>query len=107
MFGDLGKMMKMVGQMKTRLPEVQQQLEDGEYAGQSACGSVRATVNGKFKLRDLEIDPQAMAAGDAEGLEELILEAVAAAQEKAAAAAAKMMQELTGGMTIPGLEGLM
>ena len=108
MFGDLGKIMKIAGQMKTKMPEVQATLEASEYTAE-AGGVVKATVSGKLAVTDVKIDPEAIGdlAGDVEMLEDLIKAAIAAAQRKAADAAAEAMKELTGGMDIPGLGGMM
>jgi len=107
MFGDLGKIMKIAGQMKMKMPEVQARLEASEYTAE-AGGVVRATVNGKLAVTDIKIDPKAAGelSDDVEMLEDLIKAAVAAAQRKAAEAAAEAMKELTGGMDIPGLDGI-
>jgi len=108
MFGDLGKIMKIAGQMKTKMPEVQARLEATEYSA-DAGGIVQATVNGKLVVTAIKIDPEAAAkvAEDTEMLEDCIKAAVAAAQSKAAEAAAEAMKELTGGMDIPGLGTIM
>jgi DNA-binding YbaB/EbfC family protein len=104
MFGDLGKIMKMAGQMKSKMPEIQQKLADAQFTAQSG-GAVTATVNGKMELVDVKIDRDAIGdlAGDLEMLEDLIRTAVSAAQAKAAHAATEAMKELTGGIDIPGL----
>ncbi len=108
MFGDIGKMMKAAAQMKKRMPEMQAKLEASEFTAEAGGGVVRATVNGKFKLLDLHLDPAVLADAqtDAALLEDLIKAAVSAAQQQAAEAAAAMMQELTGGMELPGMEGM-
>ena len=107
MFGDLAKIMKLMGEMKIRLPELQAKLEAGEFSAEAGSGAVRATVNGKLSLLDVKIDPQALAGLDAPLLEDLVKAAVSAAQQKAAQAAKDAMKELTGGVQLPGLEGLM
>ena len=47
------------------------------------------------------------ASGDPAGLAELVKAAVAEAQATATAAAAEKMTELTGGLDIPGLDGML
>jgi DNA-binding YbaB/EbfC family protein len=106
MFGDIGKMLKLVGEIKTKLPEMRQKLAESEFSAQAGGGAVRATVNGQLALVDVQIDKELLADGDAEMLEDSIKAAVSAAQAQAAKAAAEAMKELTGGMDIPGLEGL-
>lgn len=110
MFGDLGKMMKAAANVKKRLPEVQAKLAASEFTGRAGDGAVSATVNGKLKLLDVTIGPEALSAAalaeDASALAEMIKAAVTDAQRQAAEAAVKAMQELTGGMSLPGLDGM-
>jgi len=109
MFGDIGKIMKIAGRMKAKMPEMQRELESGEHTADAGGGAVTATVNGRMALIDLKIDPCVLDDGamDAEMLANLVKAAVAAAQQKAAQAVAEAMKELTGGMDIPGLSGMM
>ena len=109
MFGNLGRMMKVAADMKRRMPEVQARLESSEFSAQAGGGAVRATVNGKGRLRDVEIDPKLLADDepDVDRLEDLLIAAVRAAQEQAARAAVEAMRELTGGMDVPGMEEMM
>lgn len=109
MFGDLGKMMKMVGQLKTRLPEMQKKLESSRYKGEAGDWAVIATVNGKLSLIDIKINGD-VSAGDLEVelLEDLVKAAVSAAQAKAVKGAKKALSDLTGGGELPpGLSGLL
>lgn len=107
MFGDFGKIMKMASEMKTKMPEMQEKLANSRFTAE-AGGVVTATVNGKFQLMDIRIAPSLLAdeALDAEMLEDLVKAAVSAAQDKAGEAAAEAMKQLTGGMQLPGLEGM-
>ena len=109
MFGNIGKMMKLVGELKTRLPEMKQKLNDSRYEAQAGGGVVAAAVNGRMAVVDLRIDPSLLADKEmtAEMLADLIKAAVAAAQEQASSAAEAAMKELTGGVEIPGLGDLM
>ena len=109
MFGDLSKIMKIAGQMKTKMPEMQARLAASEYTAEVGGGAVKATVNGKMVLTDLKIDREVLAdeQTDTEMLEDLVKAAVSSAQQQAADAAAEAMKELTGGMDIPGLSGMM
>ncbi|MBL7133767.1 MAG: YbaB/EbfC family nucleoid-associated protein [Phycisphaerae bacterium] len=109
MFGELGKMMKMLGQLKTRLPEMQAKLESSRYTAEAGGGAVSATVNGKLGLIDIKISPEVPAERlEAEMLEDLVKAAVSAAQAKAAKAAKKGLSELTGGMELPpGLDQML
>ena len=109
MFGNLGKMMKVAAEIKTRLPQLKQRLEACEYSAVGGAGSAVATVNGRMQLVDLKIDQAVLAeaAEDTEMLADLIKAAVSAAQTQAAAAAEEAMKELTGGMDLEGLGDLL
>ena len=106
MFGDIGKVLKLAGELKTKLPEMKAKLAAAEFSADAGGGVVRATVSGQLALLDVKIDTELLGDGDAEMLEDLIKAAVSAAQTKATQAAAEAMRELTGGMDIPGLDGL-
>jgi hypothetical protein len=107
MFGNLGKMMKIAGQMKEKMPEMQEKLANSTYTADAGGGAVSATVSGKMQLVDLTIQPAVLADADAAMVEDLVKAAVSAAQNQAATAAQEAMDELTGGMDIPGLGGML
>lgn len=109
MFGDLGKIMKIAGKMKEEMPALKEKLANTDYTAEAGGGAVSATVNGKLALVELKISEQVRndPGVDFDMLEDLIKAAVAAAQTQAAQAAAEAMRELTGGMDLPGMEGLM
>jgi len=106
MFGDLGKIMKMARDMKQKAPAMREELANRQFTASAGGGAVSATVNGSMGLTDLTIDPEALADADAEMLADLVKAAVAAAQQQAKQAAVEMMQELTGGMDLPGMDGM-
>ncbi len=107
MFGNLGKMMKMAQEMKSKLPEVQAQIEASQHTA-SAGDAVSATVNGRGALLDIKIDPKAVAEGDAALLEDLVKAAVSAAQDKAVIHAAEIMKKLAADMGLPpGMENML
>lgn len=107
MFGNIGKMMHLVGELKTRLPEMQKKLNEGRFIASVGGGVVKATVSGKMRIVGVELDRELLADVGPEVLEDLIKAAVHEAQEQAAAAAKAAMKELTGGAEIPGLGGLL
>lgn len=103
--GDLAGMMKQAKEMQSRMKEMQDQLAGARFEADSGAGAVRATVTGKLELVAIKVDPAAT--GDVEMLEDLILAAVGAAQTKAAEGVKAEMQKLTGGLNLPGLDGLL
>ncbi|MBL7219676.1 MAG: YbaB/EbfC family nucleoid-associated protein [Phycisphaerae bacterium] len=106
MLGNIGKMMKVFGELKTRLPEMQKKLDDGRFTASAGGGVVEATVTGKMRIVGIKLDKDLLTDVGAEVLEDLIKAAVAGAQEEAADAAKEAMKELTGGVEIPGVSGM-
>lgn len=107
MFGDLGKLIKLAGEMKQKMPEMQAKLVASTYTATAGGGAITASVNGKLQLVDLKIDPQMACAGDRELLEDMVKAAVSAAQAQAARAAEAAMKEMTGGMNLPGMDSFL
>jgi len=113
MFGELGKMMKVARDVKQRMPAMQAELAARQFTAAAGDGAVSVTVTGKGVLADVRIDPAIMSDGDgdpaagAARLGDWITAAVSDAQNQATRAAAEMMNELTGGMNLPGLDQLL
>ena len=107
MFGDLGKMFAIAQRLKAELPAMKEKLAATEFSADAGDGAVTAVVNGKLQIVEVKIAPEALADGDAEALAGALKAAIAAAQAQAAEAAERALKELTGGMELPGMEGLM
>lgn len=100
-------MMKMMGKMKevqTRLKEAQDNLVKLRAQGESGAGMVKATVNGKKQLVQLEIDPSLLKSDDQAILQDLIVAAVNKAQEEVDSLAKEEMRKSTEGL-IPNIPG--
>ncbi len=100
-------MMKMMGKMKevqTRLKEAQDNLIKLRAHGESGAGMVKATVNGKKQLVQIEVDPSLLKADDQVILQDLIVAAVNKAQEEADQLAKEEMRKSTEGL-IPNIPG--
>ncbi len=106
MFGNIGKIMKLMGELKTKLPEMKQKLADSRFTAQAGGGAVKATVTGKLTVVGIEFDKSLLSDPNLtpEMLGDLATAAISAAQELAIAAATEAMKELTGGVEIPGMD---
>ena len=110
MFGQLGNiagLMKQAKEMQSRMKEMQEAMANTRFEADSGAGAVTATVTGKMELVGLKIDPQIVKPDDIEMLEDLVKSAVAAAQRKASDGMKEQMQKMTGGLNLPGLDGLL
>jgi DNA-binding YbaB/EbfC family protein len=101
-------MMKMMGKMKevqARMKEAQDNLVNVKAYGESGGGMVKATVNGKRQLINLDIDPTLLKADDKIVLQDLVVAAVNKAAEEAEVLAKEELRKSTDGL-IPNIPGL-
>lgn len=101
-------MMKMMGQLKeaqNKIKAAQENLVNVTAEGESGAGLVKAVVNGKRMLVDLQIDDSLNGAGDAEMRKDLIIAAVNKATQAVEEKARQAMKESTDGL-IPNIPGL-
>jgi len=98
-------LLKTARDLQGNMQRMNEQLAAKRFEGDSGGGMVRVTVDGKSTILDVKIEPQA--AQDVELLEDLVKSAVTAALTKAQEAMKEEMAALTGGLNIPGLQGLL
>src|SRR5438046_9110016 len=78
---DLSNLLQLGQQMQFRLSEIQSQLAQQTVTCTAGGGIVAATADGRGQIRAIKIDPQAIARGDGEMLEDLGAAAGAQAQQ--------------------------
>ena len=96
-------MMKQAQKMQQEMIRMQQELENTNYTAAAGGGMVKAVVNGKHELVDLQINPEAVDPDDVDMLQDMIIAAVNEAMRTADNEAANNMSRLTGGMSLGGL----
>ena len=99
----LGGMMKQVQKMAEDTQKLEDELAEMKIEASSGGGMVTAVCNGKGEILDIKIDPQVVDPGDVEMLQDLVISAVREAYEKAHETKAARLQEITGGMSLPGI----
>lgn len=82
---------------------MQQEMESKTYTAAAGGGMVKATVNGKHELLDLQINPEAVDPDDVEMLQDMVMAAVNEAMRTADTESANNMSRLTGGLNLGGL----
>jgi nucleoid-associated protein EbfC len=95
------EMMKQASQLKSKLADMQTQVEALSETGVAGAGLVSVTLNGKGALLGLKIDNSLLKDGEGEILEDLIAAAHADAKSKLDETLQGKMQELTGGLPLP------
>jgi len=99
----LGDIMKQAQELQGRLAKVQEEAASKTVQASAGGGMVSVTVNGRLEVVQLRIEPEALASGDVEMLQDLIVAAVNQGIRAAQQLMADEMGRLTGGLKIPGL----
>lgn len=89
--------------MQNKISKLQQEMGERSYDASSGGGMVKAEVSGKQELRKLIIDPKALEGGDVEMLQDLVMAAVNEAGRIARETAEREMNNISGGIKLPGL----
>jgi len=107
---NLGSLMKNAGEIREKAQQMKAELEKKTVTGEAGGGAVRVVLTGQARCVSIDIDKNLMVgiAGDDKAVaEELIVAAFNDAQKKVHELLAEHVQEITGGMNLPGMEGLM
>ena len=96
-------MIKQAQKMQMEMQRMQEEMETKTYAAAAGGGMVKASVNGKHELVDLQINPEAVDPDDVEMLQDMVIAAVNEAMRAADTEAANNMSRLTGGLNLGGL----
>ena len=96
-------LMKQAQKMQQDMLRMQQEMEAKTYTAAAGGGMVKATVNGKHEVVNLEINPEAVDPDDVEMLQDMVIAAVNEAMRTADTDSANNMSRLTGGLNLGGL----
>ncbi len=96
-------MIKQAQKMQMEMQRMQEEMENKTYTAAAGGGMVKASVNGKHELVDLQINPEAVDPDDVEMLQDMVIAAVNEAMRAADTEAANNMSRLTGGLNLGGL----
>ena len=108
MLGPLkGGIEKMVMEQMRRLQEIQEALKQERVEASAGGGMVTAVANGLGELSEVTIAREVMDPDDIEMLQDLVLAAVKEVLDKAKAMQQERTAEMTGGLNVPGLDGLL
>ncbi len=99
----MGDLMKQAKVMQERLASLQAEVGARTVETSAGGGMVTAKVNGKLQVLSVTIDPEILASGDRDMLQDLVVAAVNEGIRQAQAMMADEMSKLTGGLKIPGL----
>ncbi|MDR1323938.1 MAG: YbaB/EbfC family nucleoid-associated protein [Candidatus Margulisbacteria bacterium] len=100
--GDMGNMLKKVGEMKTKMAAAEKELQNTVIKEISADGALEVEITGKMKLKSVKLLKD-FAANDRSRLEKTIYEVFNKALEQVGRTAQQKLSAVTGGLKIPGL----
>ncbi len=101
MFKNMQGLMQKAQKMQQKMAETQEKLAAIELTGNSGAGMVEVTMNGKFDVRKIKIDPKVVDPRDIEMLEDLITAAINDARAKVEAHSSSEMAKVTDGLPLP------
>ena len=100
---NLGNIMKQAQEMDSKMRQLNEERKAKRVVGNAGGGLVEVEANGLGEVLTVRIDPSLVEKQDRELLEDLLPAAFNAAQQKAQQLYAEQMQQLTGGLNVPGL----
>jgi nucleoid-associated protein EbfC len=98
---DIMGLMKQAQAMRSRMKDVQAELETTLVSGQAGAGAVKLMMSAKGALKSIAIDPSLLRAEDKEMIEDLILSAHEQARAEAERVMEEKMKAVTSGMPLP------
>ena len=110
----LAGLMGNAGELREKMEKFQAELERLTAEADAGAGAVRVVVNGKMTVLSVTLDPVMTAALVGEGaeadktmIEELIVSATNEAIRRVQEQVKQEMAKMTGGMNLPGMDGLL
>ena len=104
---NMGQIMKQAQKFQTKMAKLQEELSERTVEASAGGGMVTVVANGAQDVLSINIDPEVIDPDDVEMLQDLIMAAVNDALNKAKAMMNEEMGQLTKGMNIPGMPGMM
>ncbi|TWT37340.1 Nucleoid-associated protein YbaB [Posidoniimonas corsicana] len=105
--GNIAGIMKQAQEFGGKMQGIQEQLKQVKVTGAAGGGLIEVDVNGQGEALAVRIDASLLEKQEKEMIEDLLPAAINDALGKAKQRQAEAMQEITGGLNLPGLEGLM
>ena len=96
-------MMKQVQKMQQEMIRAQEEMEKKTYTATAGGGMVKAIVNGKNEVMELEINPEAVDPDDVEMLQDMVIAAVNEALRAAETDKTNNMSRMAGGLNLGGM----
>lgn len=93
--------MQQAQQMQKQLEDVSNSINEQEFTAEASNGLVKITINGEYKILDLDIDSSIIVAEDKEMLQDLIVIAFNNAKEKVDESKKEQLESIASGLNLP------
>ena len=100
---NLQQLARQAQQLQEKMDAASQELELKEYSAAAGGGAVNVVVTGNMEVKSIDIKPEVVDPEDIEMLSDLVIAAVNEALRTAATEKADTMEQLSGGLNMPGL----
>jgi nucleoid-associated protein EbfC len=94
-------LMKQAAELKSKMENMQAELDRLEVEGMAGGGMITVTLSGKSDLRNVKVDESLLKPDQKEILEDLLVAAHADARRKLETLLQDKMQAMTGGLPLP------
>ena len=101
--GSLQQLAMKAQKMQKEMDLLTNELEEKEYVASASGGAVKVTISGKLEVKNIEIEPDIVNNDDIEMLSDLLIVAVNEAIRKAVDEKNEKMDQLSAGLSVPGL----
>jgi nucleoid-associated protein EbfC len=94
-------LMKQAAELKSKMENMQAELDRMEVEGTAGAGLLTVTLSGKGDLKNVRVDESLLKPDQKEIIEDLMVAAHADARRKLETMLQEKMQSLTGGLPLP------
>lgn len=100
---DIQALARQAQKIQEDMDTATKELEQKEYSVTSGGGAIEVTMTGKLEIKSLKIDKEVVDPDDIEMLSDMIIAAVNESIRNVNDEKEKVMEELSGGLNLPGL----
>jgi DNA-binding YbaB/EbfC family protein len=98
---DLSELLAQAREAQTRLQSLQRELATRRVEGSAGGGMVTAVASGELRILEVRLEPELLASGDREMLQDLTAAAVNAALAAAQRMVEEEMRRASSGLSLP------
>ncbi|HMO14684.1 MAG TPA: YbaB/EbfC family nucleoid-associated protein [Pirellulaceae bacterium] len=102
--GNLASLMKQATELSGKMEDLTQELKGKRVTGSAGGGLVTVEADGTGMILKVTIDPVLLQDNDLEMIQDLLPAAINSATQKGKQLHMQMMQQMTNGLPIPGLD---